>query len=1003
MPDVSFDDDDLDDLLLNLDDSPVRPPVSAPETAPEPPAPEVQAAPESPMSSEDDDFEFEFETEPRDGVAAIIKPWMQYHKFTLVQTVDEVRQIVDDALAHGRCSLDLETEGLDNRIDYGPVGQTRHQRISEDEVEEVPRTRHQIVGYCISVRGHGYYIPIRHKYDARVEERNPNVPVEEVNEQIKRLCVASQPILSEEGLAEDPYASTKWVEPPRVVIYFWNSKFDQEFLFPITGIDFWHPDSFEDGYLAAYVYYTDDQRLGLKNKAPDRASINGHPYEMIETKELFPKGTKKVEIDFPSLYPEADSNVTRYGCSDAICTEILCEQDENVEWDLVGNVTERSYKNVLTPTLENKRFRATYRMEKQTAQGVRVMERTRTLLDRGATQELLKEAQEERDEILNSIVRVAEGKGFQDFNPGSPNQLSEFLFGSSGLDLAKKPEKLEKSGLYKTDADTLEKIVDSDPDAPKILRDIVKFRQVDKVIGTYLVKLLDNTDEQDQLRFQFKQTGAATGRFTAPQGPAEHGFAGVPIHGIPAKTDPNRPRCANSLRRLFISHPGYTLIKIDYAGQELRVVTNITREPLWLNEFRNGSGDLHTLTAQAFFGPHITKADKTERTMGKIANFSLIYGGGVQAIQRATKCNQHEAARKKKAFDASVPVFAKWVKGQHAFVKKHLGVFTGFGRFIRIPDANIQVGDKTDRDVEVVDEKQARKIRAGCERKSTNYPIQGSGADILKIVFIRLVKELHRRGWLRNGGDDSVRMLMTVHDEVVFEVRDDRVPEALPVLIEIMQSPSDLPKWEIPLIVEPLLGKHWGGKYDWLEIQAGKGKLPDWLVPHFEAYEKNGPGSSPKIVYQQRDPLPAPAPPAPAEPTLEAPEPPRAKEPSSAAPEAAKAPEPSTATPAPKAAPTSQTPSKKSFEVAIFALPPQFLTRQSLRIVMKIIVGTQPIGSDPVDEKVYKWLRVVDPEGKVLVPSSMNIRVDPEAFSKGLQDHNLGSGAYDLIDGALEF
>lgn len=633
----------------------------------------------------------------------------------------------------------------------------------------------------------------------------------------------------------------------------------------------------------------------------------------------------------------------------------------------------------MAPTVNDKRFKATYKLEKQTVQGVRVMERSRTKIDKTEVGKLLEEANKERDAIEHQILMAAEGKGFMSFNPGSPVQLSEFLFGSNGLNIEPKPDKNEKSGLYKTDAATLEGFVDDDPDAPEVLKWIVKFRQIDKVIGTYLISLADNTDEWDQLRFNFRQTGAATGRFTAPQGEPSHGFAGVPIHGIPARVDPNRPAVANSLRRLFVAHDGYTMIKIDYAGQELRVVTNVSKEPLWTKEFLEGSGDLHTLTAQAFFGPHITKADKLERQAGKIANFSLIYGGGVQAIQRATKCNQHEAARKKKAFDASVPVFTQWVRKQHEFVKKHLGVFTGFGRFIRIPDANIKVGETDARGNIVPDEKTAKKIRAGCERKSTNYPIQGSGADILKISLVKLVKRLHREGWLKNGGDDSVRMLMTVHDEIVFEVRDDRVPEVLPVLIEIMESPSTLAGWRVPLIVEPLLGRSWNAKYDWLEIQHGKAELPDWLKPHFEAYEKNkGLAPTPK-------PKPAPAPPkAPVTQT---------------ATQVAPAQEaPTQAALTASVRPSSAKPQSTKPQIAVFAVANSFLTKQSIRLVMKAIAGAAPIGDDVLDEKRYKKLRLVDPTGKILIDPSLNIRVDPDEFGRGLKEANLGLGAYDLAD-----
>jgi len=263
MPDDDdlLDDFDLDALLADTQGKEPAPTPVAAETEEVPLPPPVPAAPSTSMIADDDDddgsdFLSNVKVEAREGVDTIVKPWMQYHKFTLVRTIEEVRQIVDDALAHGRCGLDLETEGLDNRIDYNENDQ--------------PHTRHQIVGFCISVKGHGYYLPIRHRFDPTFGEPDPNLPLTQTEEEIRRLCLASQPVITEAGQEVDPYASPDWVTPPQVVIYFWNAKFDQEFLFPVTGIDFWHPDSFEDGYLAAYVFYTDDQKLSLKNKSPEK-------------------------------------------------------------------------------------------------------------------------------------------------------------------------------------------------------------------------------------------------------------------------------------------------------------------------------------------------------------------------------------------------------------------------------------------------------------------------------------------------------------------------------------------------------------------------------------------------------------------------------------------------------------------------------------------------------------------------------------------------------------
>ncbi len=883
----------------------------------------------------------------------LMKPWMKFHRFVRVKTVDEVRDIVDRALQNGFCALDLETEGFDNRIDYTDSGQ--------------PYTKHQIVGFCLAVKGVGYYIPVRHSFDPE-EESDPNVSVAGVEAEIRRLCLASQPKLTPEGLDEDPLGSRKIEAPPQVVIAFWHSKFDQEFLYPITGIDAWHPHSFEDGYLAAYTLYTDDKTLGLKDKAEQKLRIQDpeergpdgkpvwHAYEMIHFDDLFLKGMKRSEKRFQDLRPDENSDVVLYGCSDGICTELLCEQ-RKVAWELTKEGLTYEYDNVVSPVQINK-FKDIYRLEKQTVQSVRVVERARAKIDHQEITTLLAEARKERLEYEEKIVSFASTRGFKNFNPGSPQQLSDFLFSKKGLDITPKPAENKTPGQYKTDASTLEKLFEAKPDV-EVLSWVVKYRQVDKIIGTYLESLVNNCDENSCLRFQFKQTGAATGRFTAPAGDPEHGYAGIPPQGIPGKVDPKRPKVANSLRRMFVARDGYTLVKIDYAGQELRIVANLSGEPVWIDEFLHGDGDLHTITARAFFGNHITKENKTERNKGKVANFALIYGGGVQAIQRAVGCDEAEAARKKASFDASVPTFAKWVKKQHAYVKENLGIKTAFGRFISIPDAAVREGDKIGG--ALVDRKMVHKIRAACERKSTNFPIQGSGADILKISLVLLLRELHKRKWLRNGGDDSVRMILTVHDEIVFEIQHDRLQQAVPVISSIMESPSSIARgWKVPLVVEPLLGKTWDAKYDWDKIMAGKEPVPDWLQGHLvpgaarEGIQKSQPQSSTVEVTPptNRETLP--------------------EQPKSL----------------PKAAPL--TVASPQSNVVEFRIPYSLMTRESVLAVKYAIREADPV----LTEGAACTLKLLDSNGNLLIRPEDGKVVDPRRFSLELRLRNLGPGRY---------
>jgi len=627
----------------------------------------------------------------------IVKPWMKYHRFEVVSTIEKLEWVIQKAFEAKECSLDLETQGLDTRVYLKPVSELESpHEIWWDPASPpalVPQSVHKIVGYCLSYDGiTGYYVPVRHTAPGAV-----NVDLVRAGQLISKLCHAAQPELTTEGLAQDPLGSYLIKTPGKIKLYFWHAKFDQELLYPVTGIDFWHPESYEDGMLLYFVKYTSDKNLDLKQKSFKELFVrdaqgklitennNAIPYEMIKLKELFLKGR---EIDFPSLHPE-EPGVVAYACSDAICTFLHCKKPE-----------------LISMTRDPKYF-PMYRLEKQSAQALRGMERNRVKLDLPYVRSLFAEARIEADGYRNQIVTLASEYGFPDFDPQSPAQLAEFLFKSpSGLKIEPKPEQTP-SGQYKTDADTLEKIVLENSGVNPILLVVVKYRQVEKVIGTYLEAMVANCDANDEARVQFKQTGAATGRISAPGGDPKHGYCGFPPHGIPSTYDEKKPKVATCLRQAFIARPGYTMVKVDFAGEELRIVTNLSQEPVWIKEFLEGTGDLHTITAKAFFNKE--DITKQERQQGKIANFSLVYGGGVRAIMNATGCNQPEAGRRKLNFDKSMPRFAGWVTLQKKYIHEHKGVKTAFGRWIATPQVDSE--DKA--------------LVGAAERWSINYPIQG--------------------------------------------------------------------------------------------------------------------------------------------------------------------------------------------------------------------------------------------------------------------------------------
>lgn len=1358
---MSDDFDDLQEFLGMMGSDEVASPEREPEKKTPPPATST-SFPD--FGTDDDGLD-----DVLDGMVEhenqfdLTKPWMSeigLDRFHLVRTEAEFNAIVDKIIELGEGALDLETEGFDNRIDYDEDGR--------------PSTKHKIVGVCLGADGHGYYAPLRHKFEAVYGEKDPNLNIAQVEEALRRLCWASQPKIQEDAYQEDPVWSTKTDKTHQhIKLFFWNAKFDQEFLYPVTGIDIWHPESFEDGLLAAYVIYTDDD-LSLKENSERRLYVEAgkekHPCEMIHFKDLFPPGTKKNDRRFYDLYPDVGpdgkpNSVVLYGCSDGICTWLLCTDTKNLPSKVKRVVspstpwiTKDEFSDFVLLARKGLRYAFTYRLEKQTAQTVRIMERSRTRIDIEEVKKIAAEAEVEQASYLEQIQSMAAERGFPNFNPGSPEQLSKFLFEPSGLDLVPKPGKTEGEDQYKTDGDTLEKLSATlGDDAPPILDWVVKYRQIDKQIGTYLRGMIQSCDENGCLRFNFRQDGAISGRFTAPKGKEGHGYAQVPIHGIPAKHDPKRPACANSLRRAFIPHDGYVLVKVDYAGQELRVVANISEENLWINEFLEGDGDLHTLTAIAFF-PGLTKADpmfKDKRKAGKCvhpdslvfsngqlkplietfdfpsepdtfldlpgssvfngtcaagvhqsyfggesdlvhvvtsgsiltctprhqfklrdgrfvpagslekgfelelcsspelslspppkleldlwpgmptttyqtksvlvctdiayfagafagdgtgndsyvaithgcrgdvdaygnpfddwvdslvrsccvcgfdprpndkrspyldssalvrffrtigisrkrqkrlrvpswvmssrdlalhylaglfdtdgtisvkggldwttksavfagqvatlmrcvgldfnvgvtynktyrrhyyrlrltvvsswsmkpylrhrgkanllhapekvshtkdqllvvqvipakrgacldismaadphvywvnglvthntANFALVYGGGVRAIQRAVKCDEMEAARKLQAFHKSVPSFAAWTNGQHAFVKKNLGVVTGFRRWIAIPDARAKAGDVYYVKGEKMSrtKKDAKKIVAACERKASNLPIQGSGSDILKISLVRLVREFIKRRWLRNGGDDRVRMVMTVHDEIVFEIKKEHVMEVMPVIIEQMESPSNAAskKWAVPLVVEPLIGTNWelgssDGSDDWLKIIKGKVPIPPCLEGCVV------PRSKPSSTTAK--PLPAQV--IPEQPVLKAlvqpsPEPitqgfesesPRQDGSFSELPSI-----PDNIEPLP--------PPPKGVSVVVFRLSVQGMTLEGIKSVLRAILVCAPY-LDSFDKKANgPVLHLMNCEDKTLIGPEERVYISPQRFQDELQRVNLPS------------
>jgi hypothetical protein len=269
------------------------------------------------------------------------------------------------------------------------------------------------------------------------------------------------------------------------------------------------------------------------------------------------------------------------------------------------------------------------------------------------------------------------------------------------------------------------------------------------------------------------------------------------------------------MRTSIKAGPGKILFAIDYSGVELRIVTNLSNEPKWVDEFFRCSGcdhrfekglcpphfcpscwsdkigDLHTLTALAIYGEDAaTKSDfKQKRQAAKGLNFAMCYGGGGSAAQRSVGVDKEEGWRIKRQFDKSYRGLAKWWEEQHKTARKQKYVTTAYGRKYPLPDI-----DHTDGG-----------FRSKAERNSVNGPVQGTSADIMKFAMGLIYRECKDRGWL-----DRAKMCVTIHDELVFEIDEDLAEEAVIVINELMtvRTVKNL-GWIIPLKNDIEFGEDW--------------------------------------------------------------------------------------------------------------------------------------------------------------------------------------------------
>lgn len=396
---------------------------------------------------------------------------------------------------------------------------------------------------------------------------------------------------------------------------------------------------------------------------------------------------------------------------------------------------------------------------------LRAMEKTGVKVDCDFLKKLSKEYTKELEKIAARIYDAAGGS----FNVNSPKQLGEVLFDKLGI----KPERQKKTptGARSTREAELVKMKDLHP----IIADILSYRELQKLLSTYIDNLPTLVDSESRVHTTFIQMGAATGRL-ATQNPG--------LQNIPIKTELGR-----AIRNAFVADKGYKLVTFDYSQIELRIAAWLSGDPGLIEIFKNGR-DVHSEVASRVFHVSADQVTYDHRRIAKVINFGILYGMGVNALRESLGSTRAEAQDFYNQYFEAFPRLAAYideVKGEAA-ANGYTKTYFGRRRYFDGIHSPIPY------------------VRAAAERMAINAPMQGTQADIIKLAMVR-IDEMLREGGYR----DDAHLLLQVHDELVFEIQDKKVEELAPKIKDIMESVVPAKdRRDIPILAEGKIGENWG-------------------------------------------------------------------------------------------------------------------------------------------------------------------------------------------------
>ncbi|MBL0681804.1 DNA polymerase I [Aeromonas dhakensis] len=375
---------------------------------------------------------------------------------------------------------------------------------------------------------------------------------------------------------------------------------------------------------------------------------------------------------------------------------------------------------------------------------------------------LLHKQSQEIEVRLAELEKQAHELAGQEFNLSSPKQLGEILFTKLGLPIIKKTPK----GAPSTAEEVLAELAET-YELPRLL---MEHRGLAKLKSTYTDKLpLMIKPQTGRVHTSYHQAVAATGRLSSTD---------PNLQNIPVRNEQGR-----RIRQAFIPCAGYKLVAADYSQIELRIMAHLSGDKGLLTAFAEGK-DIHKATAAEVFGVELDAVTSDMRRSAKAINFGLIYGMSAFGLAKQLGIGRAEAQKYMDLYFERYPGVLEYMERTRQQAEAQGYVETLFGRRLYLPDIKSRNAG----------------LRKAAERAAINAPMQGTAADIIKRAMINV------DGWIRGIEDQSIRMLMQVHDELVFEIREEKLEEYIAIIKEKMSAAAEL---HVPLVVEAGTGDNW--------------------------------------------------------------------------------------------------------------------------------------------------------------------------------------------------